>query len=78
MSDPEGTMRFSAEDGRFELTNMQRKMPNLLLALGVVAGHALEIEGRTLILSDYFAPQSALVIGIRRISAYEYIHRKRV
>lgn len=49
---------------------------NFLLAVGVLAHHAIEIGEKEFFLEDFFAPQTRLEFRIKRISSAELLFAK--
>ncbi|MCM1322171.1 MAG: DUF1850 domain-containing protein [Bacteroides sp.] len=59
-----------------EMRNINRTMPELLLAVGVVAAHVFETGGRQYVLTDYFKPQTSLIIRFERVSLFSMMKFK--
>ena len=65
------------EDGYF-IENLERKVPRLVMAVGIVANHSIA-AGSTMraenehFFTDYFAPQTSIILEIKRISLFTYI-----
>ncbi len=81
MSDPEGNEVFIQTDDYIEINNMSRVMSSLLMAVGYIADHRLEIGDIIYCLSDYFPPQQRIMIRFKKISVVEYLrclHEQRV
>ncbi len=69
---------FVVTDSYLEMQQINQKMPGLYLAVGVIAGHALELlpesgESSFWPLNEYFAPQTRLYISYRRVSVCQLI-----
>lgn len=78
MSEPEGDEVFVVADDYLELSNLNLKIPRLFLRVGLVANHEIECGGRTFSLSDFFKPQTAVFIGRRNITLFDYIRSNRI
>ncbi len=60
-------------NGVYALTNLNRELDQLVMAVGVVANHAIKIAGQELFLTEYFESQTRLQIFIKRVSLFEYL-----
>lgn len=78
MPEPEGSEAFAVDGEYLELRNINLRIPRLVLRVGVIANHEIECGGRVFALSDYFEPQSAVVIGRRKIPLIDYIRSNRM
>ena len=64
-------------DGYF-ISNLERKVPRLVMAVGIVANHSIAAgsEMRTeneFFFTDFFAPQTSIILEIKRVSLFRYI-----
>lgn len=72
--DPEGGNTFVNADGYIEIGNINRVIPRLVVRVGIVADHALELPGAAPVrLSDAFKPQTAVAFEYRNLSVFDYI-----
>lgn len=78
MPEPEGNEVFVVTDDYIELQNVNLKIQRLFLRVGLVADHEIECGGRSFALSDYFDPQTAVVIGCRNIPLFDYMRSNRL
>ena len=67
-------------DGYF-ISNLERKLPRLVMAVGIVANHSIAAgsEMRTekeCFFTDFFVPQASIILEIKRISLIKYILHK--
>ncbi|MCR4947768.1 MAG: DUF1850 domain-containing protein [Treponema sp.] len=69
-------------DGYF-IENLERKVPRLVMAVGIVANHSIA-AGSTMrpakehLFTDYFAPQTSIILEIKRVSLFRYISHRRL
>lgn len=71
--------RFSVIDNGYEISNLNRTVSRLVMAVGIVANHSIAINDEDLkeiYLTDYFAPQTSIILETKRISLIEYIFTK--
>jgi hypothetical protein len=73
MSDPEENEVFLQTDDYIEISGMQRQMPFLVMAVGVIADHCIEIESHTIMLTSYFTPQQRIKIQYKKITLIKYL-----
>lgn len=82
MSEPEGNEIFLQTDDYIEISGMQRQMSFLVMAVGVIADHCIEIGSYTIKLTSYFTPQQRIKIVYKKISLIKYLesimHRRLV
>ncbi len=66
------------KDGYF-IENIEREVPRLLMAVGIIANHSISV-GQDLsteyFLTDYFPPQTGIILEIKRVSLLTYITRR--
>ncbi len=65
------------EDGYF-IENLNRIVPRLAMAVGIIANHSLaagkEFTGqKEYPLTDFFPPQTSIILEIKRVSLFSYI-----
>ncbi len=69
------------EDG-YQISNLNRVIPNLTMAVGIIANHAItfwenaNLQPVDYYLTDYFAPQTSLILEIQRVSLLNYTFHK--
>ena len=76
---------FTVLENGYEIRNLQRIVPALTMAVGIIANHSIALSANTffensrvyspaeLFLTDFFAPQTSLILKIKRISLITYI-----
>ena len=77
------------EDG-YQISNLNRVIPNLTMAVGIIANHAItfwenadgdanlatNLQPVDYYLTDYFPPQTSLILEIQRVSLLNYTFHK--
>lgn len=66
------------EDGYF-IENIERNVPRLLMAVGIIANHSIAVGNDVTaehFLTDYFPPQTGIILEIKRVSLLTYITRR--
>ena len=72
---------FSVTKEGYFITNVRRKVPRLVMAVGIIANHSIA-TGSTMrteneyFLTDFFAPQTSIILEIKRVSLFRYINRR--
>jgi len=69
---------FTVTDDGYFIENLNRSVPRLTMAVGLIANHSIafgtDFKGqKEFFLTDYFAPQTSLILEIKRISLATYI-----
>lgn len=59
--------------GAYALTSLNRELDQLVMAVGVVANHSIEIAEQEFFLTEYFESQTRLLIFVKRVSLFEYL-----
>ncbi len=72
---------FNVTERGYEISNLQRKLPRFLMAVGIIANHGLTLkyangETQYFTMTDLFAPQTSLVFEIARVSLFTYMKNK--
>ncbi len=68
---------FVALDNSYIISDINRFVPELVMAVGVIAEHSFAPAGQDeVFLKDYFAPQTSLIFKIKKISLAGYLARK--
>jgi hypothetical protein len=70
-STDEGTL-IVAPDGWLEWT-VNRPMPEIIVRVGRVANHTLDIKGREILLADLAEPGTPLTMRVRKIRMFDLI-----
>lgn len=78
----EGAVFEVTDDGYF-IKNLNRILPKLVMAVGVIANHSITAgssmsQGQELFLTDYFPPQTSLIFEIRKVSLFDIITNKNI
>lgn len=63
---------FTVTDYGYEISNLQRKVPKLTMAVGIIANHELTIGGNTYAMTDLFEPQTSIIFEKKRVSLINY------
>ena len=69
---------FNSTDEGYEISNINRTVENLVMAVGIVANHAISIQDKNgkytdYFLADFFEPQTSIVFQIKNVSIADYI-----
>lgn len=69
---------FTVTDDGYFIENLHRNLPCLTMAVGLIANHSIaagsDFDGqKEFFLTDYFAPQTSIILEIKRISLGTYI-----
>lgn len=71
---------FTVSENGYEISNLNRIVPRLTMAVGIVANHGIcfiyNQESTEQYLTDSFAPQTSIILEIKRVSLIEYIFNK--
>lgn len=75
---------FTVTDNNYTISNLHRVVPKLTMAVGIVANHSIsfgnnfnQIDGEYF-LTDYFSPQTSIILEITRVNLVEYIFHKHI
>ena len=68
------------KDGYF-IENLKRKVPRLVMAVGIVANHSIAAGSEMRVenehfLTEWFTPQTSIILEIKRVSTIDYILHK--
>jgi hypothetical protein len=80
---------FHCTDKGYVISGLNRRLPNLVMAVGVIADHSVSfgkdaMEGMTFneqnefFLKDFFKPQTSLAFEIKRVSVLSYFISKKI
>lgn len=64
---------FTVLENGYQISNLHRVVPELMMAVGIIANHSITICETEYFLTDYFAPQTSLILEIKRISLFNII-----
>ncbi|MCQ2592531.1 MAG: DUF1850 domain-containing protein [Treponema sp.] len=72
---------FQVTESGYEISNLNRVVPQLVMAVGIIANHSLAIgnnieTSEEHFLTDFFEPQTSIILKIKRISILKYIFHK--
>ncbi len=69
----------------YEISSLNRVLPELVMAVGLIAEHSITFSNKgdfdfdtVLFLKNYFAPQTSIILKIKRISLFDYIKTKKI
>lgn len=65
--EPEAGQKFIETDEYLEIQDINLQKTFFVLAVGVIANHAIEMNGNVYYLKDYFKPQTSLKIEFKRV-----------
>lgn len=76
--EPEETpgAEFKVLDSGYEISNLNRIVPKLTMAVGIIANHGISFNSENeweVPLTDYFEPQTSIILEIKRVSPADYI-----
>jgi len=63
---------FTVTDDGYIISNLQRKVPKLTMAVGIIANHELTIGSDNYIMKELFAPQTSIIFEKKRVSLINY------
>lgn len=64
---------FTLTDDGYVISNLNRHVQKLTMAVGLIANHELTINEKTYIMKDLFLPQTSIIFEIKRVSLLDYI-----
>ena len=69
---------FTVTNDGYYIENLNRKVPRLTMAVGIVANHSIATgskmdSARELFLTDFFEPQTSIILEYKRVSLVKYI-----
>ena len=79
--EPEETpgAEFTVLDGDYTISNINRAVPELVMAVGVIADHTFAVDKadfEEIPLKDFFEPQTSLIFEIKKVSIAGYLAHK--
>ena len=76
---------FTVLPNGYEISSLNRLVPELVMAVGLIAEHSITFSnkgdfdfGTELFLKNYFAPQTSIILKIKRTSLFDYIKTKKI
>ena len=76
---------FTVLPNGYEISGLNRTVPELVMAVGLIAEHSIAFlddeNSPELIehfLKNYFAPQTSIILNIKRVSLFDYIKTKKI
>ena len=69
---------FSVTDGCYSISGIERRLPQLVMAVGVIAEHSVTIGNKDVPLKTLFKPQTSLLIKIKRVPLASYFFSKHI
>lgn len=74
---------FTVLKNRYEITNIQRKVNVLTMAVGLIANHTIAFgsdldDSKEIAFSKYFKPQTSILIKTEKISLWNYMFCKKI
>lgn len=77
---------FTVLNDGYVISNLQRKVPKLTMAVGIIANHGITFDcnknhhqfTKDYVMTDLFAPQTSIILEIKRVSLFDYIHTKQL
>ncbi len=71
---------FTVLENGYEISNLNRIVPKLTMAVGIIANHAItfysEPEALDYPLTDFFEPQTSITLEIKKVNLLEYTFHK--
>lgn len=67
---------FTVTDTGYFISELNRVVPQLMMAVGIIANHSITFDGEEYFLTDYFAPQTSLYLKLKRVCPVTYIFKK--
>lgn len=72
---------FTVTDDGYFIENLHRTLPRLTMAVGLIANHSIaagsDFEGqKEFFLTDYFAPQTSIILENKKVSLFSYLKHK--
>lgn len=67
---------FSIVDDCYIISNLNRKVPQLVMAVGIIANHSFATDYGEFFLTDYFEPQTSIILKTKKVNFIDYIIHK--
>ena len=65
--------RFAVTDDGYVITNLNRRLERLVMAVGVIAEHTMMVGGKEVLLRTLFAPQTSLLFEVKKVPLSAYL-----
>ncbi len=65
--------QFSVTDDGYVITNLNRRLGRLVMAVGVIAEHSVTVGDKEVLLKTLFAPQASLLFEIKKVPLSAYL-----
>lgn len=65
--------QFSVTDDGYVITNLNRRLGRLVMAVGVIAEHSVTVGDKEVLLKTLFAPQTSLLFEIKKVPLSAYL-----
>ena len=70
---------FSVDGNTYTISNINRKMKQLVMAVGLIANHTISFgNSEEIKLTDYFPAQTSIIIKIKKISLASFLFGKKI
>lgn len=70
--------RFAVTDDGYVITNLNRRLERLVMAVGVIAEHTMTVGDKDVLLRTLFAPQTSLSIEVKKVPLSAYLLAKHI
>ena len=72
---------FTVTDDGYYIENLERKVPRLTMAVGIVANHSIATGSEMRVenerfLTDFFEPQTSIILEYKKVSLFNYLKHK--
>ena len=73
---------FTVTDSNYEISGLNRIVPRLVMAVGLTAEHSIifdtsfEINNKEFFLTDFFEPQTSIILEYKKVSLFSYIRHE--
>jgi len=72
---------FTVTDDGYYIENLDRKVPRLTMAVGIIANHSIAIGSemkpeKEHFLTDFFEPQTSIILEYKKVSLFRYLKFK--
>ncbi|MCR4742834.1 MAG: DUF1850 domain-containing protein [Treponema sp.] len=76
---------FTVTSNGYKISNLQRKVDKLVMAVGIIANHSITFElnedfnnlkTKEYFLTDYFKPQTSIILQIKKVSLMNFLLHK--
>lgn len=76
---------FTVTSNGYKISNLQRKIPRLVMAVGIIANHSITFEQnedfknlktKEYFLTDYFKAQTSIILEIKKVSLMNFLLHK--